>query len=1127
MTAEHYLAARVLDALLREDYGGVSSRVTRDRDGVAIVLASGRRAGLTPGSPFQDFSTAPDERLRLAEVLDTLREVADPADAEGVAAFARECRETLTALKARHRLRGDVARRLRGRDGLIRYESLAASVDHPLYPTARCRLGVSSGDLLSYAPEFAPEFTMRWTAVPRELATLSRPEPPAWWPRPGDVGLPPGLVRTHVLFPVHPLAEPLVAGLPGVLPELSGLVPGRRPYLDVRPTLSMRTVEAGPRVHLKVPLPTSTLGLRNRRSIKPGTLRDGALAESLLRRILVREPGLRATLADEQTYGHAGHEYLGWLVRGLPEGEIVPVAALLAPLPDGDDRLVAHEVAGRHYGGDVRALLDDYLAALFAWNVALLVRYGVALEAHQQNLALLFGDGPMRLLVKDNDGLLASPGRLRAAGLDAPDFGDARMLTDDPYALADVFVTITLHLAAMAVAHGLLPDSGAALVRRALTAALEPYGDDPMARLLRARTLDAARLTGKSMVVAGTLVAKERTGARDVNKFYGTTGPNYLRGTRSVDLTAADLTAADLTAADLTAEETALRALLRCWLREVGGPRGDVRAAGPHLTLRVAGTPVRVRARGGIALRFDDPPEYLMEGRWRPLDLPALLALVESDLDGGNEEFAGQVRAGRDAAAAILAARERAAPPADPWLASEQALVAGHPFHPAPKARAGDGWLDYAPEAHARFAPRLLGVRADLVAQDGDTTALDGFGEAPPGYLPLPAHPWQFRLLAAELREPLADGRLVDLGPGPRAVVPTSSVRTVYDPGAGVCLKFSLDVRITNCVRKNAWYELAGAVELTRRLAPVFEPLDRRFPGTRWLPEPGYRSAALGTRLLEGLSVIVRTGPWAVCGPGITPVLAAAVAAGAEGVPKAVLARRAADPVAWFEAYAERVAYPVLDAYVRHGVVLEPHVQNVLVGFDADGWPAEVVFRDLEGTKLVTGRHDLTGLPGEVASSLSYDAGRGWDRVAYCLFVNHLAEVAATVADAATGRTTGPATDPAADAVANRAADAGGDRLLRDMWAAARASLERYVAVHAPDHAADRAAGRTAGRDALAPLTRLLAGAPLPAKANLTVRWARAADREAGYVPVANPLAPPGPLPGPLWPEPTHARGRG
>ncbi|GAB3907294.1 hypothetical protein GCM10027612_80160 [Microbispora bryophytorum subsp. camponoti] len=328
---EHYLAARVLNALLREDYAGISARVTHDKDGVAIVLASGRRVGLAAGHPFQDFATAPHERPRLAEVLETLEAVAHPADAEGVAAFERECHETLAALEAHHRMRGEVARRLRGRHGLIRYESLAAAVDHPLYPTARCRLGVSPADLAAYAPEFAPEFRMRWAAAPRERVTLSRPDLPGWWPAPGDVGLPPGLARTHVLFPVHPLTEPLVAGLPG-------LVAGPQPYATVRPTLSTRTVEVRERVHLKVPLPVSTLGLRNRRSIKPGTLRDGALAESLLREILAREPGLRVRLADEQTFGHAEHEYLGWLVRDLPEGEIVPVAALLAPLappPEG------------------------------------------------------------------------------------------------------------------------------------------------------------------------------------------------------------------------------------------------------------------------------------------------------------------------------------------------------------------------------------------------------------------------------------------------------------------------------------------------------------------------------------------------------------------------------------------------------------------------------------------------------------------------------------------------------------------------------------------------------------------------------------------------------------------------
>ncbi|WP_204073107.1 IucA/IucC family protein [Planotetraspora phitsanulokensis] len=527
---EAYLAVRVLDGLLREDYGSIASLMTSDKDGVAVVLASGRRVRLATGSPFQDFAVAePRTGVSLAEVLDTLAVIADPADGAGVAAFTRECHEALAALELHDRHGADVAARLRGREGtLVFYEALAAAVDHPIYPTARCRLGVPEAGLVAHAPEFAPSFELAWAVVRSERVTLSGAGLPDWWPTPGDIGLPGRFAGTHVPFPVHPLTVPVAEGLPGV-------VMGAKPYLTVRPTLSMRTVEVDERTHLKMPLTTSTLGLLNRRSIKPGTLRDGALAESLLLEVLAREPAARVTVAGEQSYGHAGHEYLGWLVRTLPEGEIVPVAALLAPWPDGDGtRLVVHQVADRHYDGDVRALLRDYLSVLLSWNTRLFVRYGTALEAHQQNLALVFGDGPMRLLVKDNDGLLASPGLLGAAGIEPPAFSDHRMLTGDPHALADVFVTITLHLAAAAIVFPALgagrPEaSAAALIRDELSAALEPFGDDPMARVLRARTLESARLVGKSMVVAGTLVDKRRSGAADINKFYGVTGPNYLR----------------------------------------------------------------------------------------------------------------------------------------------------------------------------------------------------------------------------------------------------------------------------------------------------------------------------------------------------------------------------------------------------------------------------------------------------------------------------------------------------------------------------------------------------------------------------------------------------------------------
>lgn len=484
------IAARVLDALLRENYGDLSSRVATTRDGARLTLASGRTVRLAPGRLFQDHVVAPGEPLDLAEVLATLESVADPADAAGVAAFRRECAEANLAqtLLAEHR--ATTLARVGTRPTLIGYETLAALADHPLYPTSRARSGLSAADLLDYAPEFAPAFELRWAAVPGDHPS------PAFFPGFAEVGLPelPG----HSLFPVHPLTLARVR-------RIEGVVIAPEPCLTVRPTLSMRTVEVEPRTHLKLPLDTSTLGLRNRRSIQPDTLHDGALAQGLLEQLA----GEDVLIADERTYAHTGHEYLAWLVRRLPPGEIIPVAAF-------------------PYAGLGERELTDYLERLLRWNVLLFVRYGVALEAHQQNLALVRGRG---LLVKDNDGLLVSPARLRAAGLTPPAFRDRRLTTDDPHALADVFVTITLHLAAAAVAFAALPHGRAAgLLSRLLGAALDEHGDDPMAGVLRAHTLEAERLTGKSMVTAATLVAKERTGARDVNKYYGTSGPNYLRG---------------------------------------------------------------------------------------------------------------------------------------------------------------------------------------------------------------------------------------------------------------------------------------------------------------------------------------------------------------------------------------------------------------------------------------------------------------------------------------------------------------------------------------------------------------------------------------------------------------------
>jgi len=559
--AEAALAARVVSALLREDYGGLKGRVRLDCTRITLCLPA--PGGNGPVLPLErdgflaDYRVAAGTPITLDHVRSAVAVLAGQRDAAGAAAFAAECRRTLaeTRLRAAHPLRQDAAGHWKGAEGQLRYDALAAARPHPAYPASPGRLGLEDEDLLAYAPEFSPGFELRWAAVPQAAVTrragsrAGAPDGrsrPAWWPTPERVGLAAGLDVTHELFPVHPLTAR--GRLPAGSFEAGTVRLGPEPYLRVRPTLSVRTVAVAdhPAEHLKLPLPASTLGARNRRLIAPGTLADGALVCRILRHLRDRDPGLAGLLlADDTTYAHAGQPDLGYLWRRLPpdldDCYVVPVAALPARAPSG--RLVIEELA-RHQGApDVLDFAARYFRLVLGLAVRLLVRYGIALESHQQNAALVTGAGtPPRLLVKDFDGALINLDRLGLAlGQAVPerqDFADQRLLTASDEALGDVLVTITVHLCVGAPAFELAERGAAPLgellasARTALSAALDAERPAPAAALLRARVLDAPRLTGKSMLSAGTLTAKEHTGAADINKFYGTTGPNYLRESR-------------------------------------------------------------------------------------------------------------------------------------------------------------------------------------------------------------------------------------------------------------------------------------------------------------------------------------------------------------------------------------------------------------------------------------------------------------------------------------------------------------------------------------------------------------------------------------------------------------------
>ncbi|GIJ79944.1 Siderophore synthetase component [Micromonospora phaseoli] len=532
---EREVFRRVLDALLREDHLGLDSTGSPDGPGWwQVPHRAGRlRLPVRPDGFQHDIRLAraelhvepPGHRPRrvdtMAELLDLLAPRDDADAEEGWRAFTAECRADLVARRLAAVTRSRTHARIAaartstptGLSGALLDDVLAARAGHPVYPTDRCRHDLDGGELLRYAPEHAPTFALRWLPVPAETLRLNGPLP-AWWPVPRQ--------DREVLLPVHPLTADR-AGLPVL----------DRPAVPVRPTLSMRTValDADPATHLKLPLPTASLGARNRRTLAPDSLADGAAVAGLLDRIAATEPRFagRVRHADESTFGHCDDDELrSFLLRRLPAGldraTVVPVAALAAADPS------AATVAQRVGGSDPTRLLLSYLDLLLDWHVFLWLRYGVALEAHPQNIHLVLpADGPLGLLYKDNDGA-----RLDRRHAGTVRLHDQRMWVRHPGELADMFVTITVHLAAAApllalAEQGVDVPSPTEVIPPRLRAARDRWGADPTTRRLVDEVLTADRLPVKAMLTAGTLLPKQRLGCTDVNKYYRRTGPNYLR----------------------------------------------------------------------------------------------------------------------------------------------------------------------------------------------------------------------------------------------------------------------------------------------------------------------------------------------------------------------------------------------------------------------------------------------------------------------------------------------------------------------------------------------------------------------------------------------------------------------
>lgn len=568
-----------------------------------------------------------------------------------------------------------------------------------------------------------------------------------------------------------------------------------------------------------------------------------------------------------------------------------------------------------------------------------------------------------------------------------------------------------------------------------------------------------------------------------------------------------------------------LRGFLNCFCREVAGPQGALSYPEDIINLS-EGVFQSLQETGGILLNIDlhdgqlicvvDKKSQSYQYRYlsyflfqsdtqeqQELDWNELQVILLNDLANrfntdANDELLAQINNSEQVLAYLLLNRKSSQESANLYLESESKLLLGHATHPAAKSRLGfsqQDILDYSPELRANFQLHYFAAKSDKVKRLGSGLSdakLREFSAThdslSPDYALLPVHPWQAKYLLKQdvIIKLIEQGLLIDLGVRGKKLTATSSLRTLYNPELDFFIKGSLNVRITNCVRKNAYYELESAVKLTELLAPNFNQLEKKHLGLKIMREPGcltldFNELDIEQRIQveEGFGVLFRENPSELREQNI--LLAGSLftqgVSGESNVKTHIwhLSQHSQmsyeqSSLLWFKSYLDALLPSMFDALFEHGLVFEPHLQNILIKLDQD-LVAGVWIRDLEGTKLNQQAwqiQQLSNMSEKASSSVLYDQEKCWNRLAYCLFINNIVQ--------------------AIFCIARRESV-----LEARLWHQVRLTVQQYLGQSNSEFAANK-------------LGDLLAGKAIPNKANLITRFLKRADKQAEYTDFPNPL---------------------
>ncbi|WP_079477624.1 IucA/IucC family protein [Halobacillus salinus] len=332
---------------------------------------------------------------------------------------------------------------------------------HTIHPGSRTRMGLTDEDVKTYAPEWKGQprvipiavrdgFFHKTGASPRDKLFEEYPEiEHAFYER----GIDP---EEYELIPVHPwqwkhtiqvhYEEAIKRG---------DIIALDRVGIDMAALISFRTLaplHGRKKHHIKTAVNVQMTSAV--RTVSPAATKNGPTLSKVLPRVFEEMPHpitvMKETAGIHYDKGEPFlQKNLSAILRENPERTLeveevaIPAAVLVADSPF-TEQLVMEDLM-KHQQTTAARFIRQYANVLLPGLLTLITKYGISMEAHLQNVVVVFEDAvPKRAVLRDYGGVRVMNNRLQSFAKTEID-PSTNLLTEDPQELINIFSHALLH----------------------------------------------------------------------------------------------------------------------------------------------------------------------------------------------------------------------------------------------------------------------------------------------------------------------------------------------------------------------------------------------------------------------------------------------------------------------------------------------------------------------------------------------------------------------------------------------------------------------------------------------------------------------------------------------------------